>query len=147
MTSRLSAFAQQHRRLTYAAIAIFLVISIALVPFAFSFARQAGAAETGLFGLPVLGEAPVNAQGEPIDAADLKESQGIPLPEPWDGAERVTVLVMGLDYRDVQGGEGPARSDTMILLTIDPVAKTAIWLVVITAIFAPLAIHRYRRRI
>jgi ABC-2 type transport system permease protein/oleandomycin transport system permease protein len=29
----------------------------------------------------------------------------------------------------------------------DPVVKSAIWLVVITAIFAPLAIHRYRRRI
>jgi len=29
----------------------------------------------------------------------------------------------------------------------DPVVKTAIWLVVLTAIFAPLAIYRYRRRI
>ncbi len=29
----------------------------------------------------------------------------------------------------------------------DPVLKTAIWLVVLTAIFAPLAIYRYRRRI
>jgi ABC-2 type transport system permease protein/oleandomycin transport system permease protein len=29
----------------------------------------------------------------------------------------------------------------------DPVVKSAIWLVVITATFAPLAIHRYRRRI
>jgi oleandomycin transport system permease protein len=29
----------------------------------------------------------------------------------------------------------------------DPVVKTAIWLVALTAIFAPLAICRYRRRI
>jgi ABC-type multidrug transport system permease subunit len=29
----------------------------------------------------------------------------------------------------------------------DPVVKSAIWIVVIIAIFAPLAIYRYRRRI
>lgn len=48
-----------------------------------------------------------------------------PLPRPWDGASRVTVLVMGLDYRDWEEGDGAARTDTMILLTVDPVAKTA----------------------
>jgi LCP family protein required for cell wall assembly len=42
----------------------------------------------------------------------------------WDGASRITVLVMGLDFRDWQSGETP-RSDTMILLTLDPVNKTA----------------------
>jgi LCP family protein required for cell wall assembly len=47
------------------------------------------------------------------------------LPPPWDGASRVTVLIIGLDYRDWQVGEGAPRSDTMILLTIDPVSKTA----------------------
>ncbi len=48
-----------------------------------------------------------------------------PTPEPWDGASRVNVLVMGLDYNDWRAGEGPPRTDTMILFTIDPVAKTA----------------------
>jgi LCP family protein required for cell wall assembly len=48
-----------------------------------------------------------------------------PAPLPWDGASRVTVLVMGLDYRDWEAGEGPPRTDTMILLTIDPLTKTA----------------------
>lgn len=47
------------------------------------------------------------------------------IPEPWDGASRVSVLVMGLDYRDWQNGEGPPRTDTMILLTIDPLSLTA----------------------
>ncbi len=45
--------------------------------------------------------------------------------EPWDGASRVTLLVMGLDYRDWEAGDGPPRTDTMILLTIDPLTKTA----------------------
>ena len=48
-----------------------------------------------------------------------------PTPAPWDGASRVTILIMGLDYRDWQAGEGPPRTDTMILLTIDPVNQTA----------------------
>ncbi|PWB50184.1 MAG: hypothetical protein C3F13_17095 [Anaerolineales bacterium] len=48
-----------------------------------------------------------------------------PAPQPWDGASRVTVLVMGLDYRDWEAADGPPRTDTMILLTIDPLTKTA----------------------
>jgi len=47
------------------------------------------------------------------------------LPPTWDGASRVTVLVIGLDYRDWEAGEGAPRSDTMILLTVDPLTKTA----------------------
>ncbi len=47
------------------------------------------------------------------------------LPPAWDGAGRVTVVVIGLDYRDWAAGEGPPRSDTMIVLTLDPVSKTA----------------------
>lgn len=47
------------------------------------------------------------------------------LPPAWDGASRVTVLLIGLDARDVEANQGPPRSDSMILLTIDPVTKTA----------------------
>jgi LCP family protein required for cell wall assembly len=46
-------------------------------------------------------------------------------PQEWDGASRVTLLVMGLDYRDWQAGEGAPRSDTMILVSADPINKTA----------------------
>jgi LCP family protein required for cell wall assembly len=48
-----------------------------------------------------------------------------PTPPPWDGATRVTMLVMGLDYRDWSASESASRSDTMILLSVDPVARTA----------------------
>ncbi len=44
---------------------------------------------------------------------------------PWDGAGRVTVLLLGLDYRDWESQEPASRSDTMILLTLDPQTKTA----------------------
>ena len=51
----------------------------------------------------------------------------LPRPDPWDGKGRVTILVLGLDYADWENTDrvGPPRSDTMILLTVDPVGKTA----------------------
>lgn len=45
--------------------------------------------------------------------------------EAWDGESRVTVLLMGLDYRDWSGGPGPSRTDTMMLLTMDPLSNSA----------------------
>ena len=49
----------------------------------------------------------------------------INLPEPWDGASRVTILFLGLDERDTDAEVDAPRSDTMILFTIDPLSKTA----------------------
>ena len=46
-------------------------------------------------------------------------------PPPWDGVERVTALIIGLDYRDWEANAGAPRSDTMMLLTIDPLNKKA----------------------
>ncbi|MGB9672738.1 MAG: LCP family protein [Anaerolineales bacterium] len=66
----------------------------------------------------------VSAGGVITDTTAPLQSVG-PTPEPWDGASRVTLLIMGLDYRDWAAGEGPPRTDTMILLTIDPLSKTA----------------------
>jgi LCP family protein required for cell wall assembly len=43
----------------------------------------------------------------------------------WNGAERVTILIMGIDSRDWSQGEDIPRTDTMILLTIDPTTKKA----------------------
>ncbi len=39
----------------------------------------------------------------------------------WNGTGRLTMLLMGVDRRE----DEPSRSDTMILVNIDPVAKTA----------------------
>ncbi len=48
-----------------------------------------------------------------------------PEPVPWDGESRINILFIGLDYRDWAVGEGPPRSDTMILFTLDPQTKSA----------------------
>jgi LCP family protein required for cell wall assembly len=50
------------------------------------------------------------------------------LPPAWDGASRVTILFLGLDARDVN--ESAPRSDTMILLTVDPITKTGGMLII-----------------
>jgi polyisoprenyl-teichoic acid--peptidoglycan teichoic acid transferase len=47
------------------------------------------------------------------------------LPPPWDGASRVTVLLIGLDARDWLAGEGAPRSDTLLVLTLDPLSRSA----------------------
>ncbi len=66
--------------------------------------------------------------GNDISTLPTPEPQApqVELPPTWDGASRVTVLLLGLDSYDGSADRsGPARSDTMILLTIDPQSKTA----------------------
>ncbi|RMF48043.1 MAG: LytR family transcriptional regulator [Anaerolineae bacterium] len=55
----------------------------------------------------------------------LQTNQLAPTPQPWDGQSRINILLLGLDYRDWEAGQGPPRSDSMILLSIDPPSKTA----------------------
>jgi LCP family protein required for cell wall assembly len=48
------------------------------------------------------------------------------LPPVWDGASRVNILVMGVDFGDWSADrDGPSRTDSMILLTLDPITKEA----------------------
>jgi LCP family protein required for cell wall assembly len=46
-------------------------------------------------------------------------------PVPWSGADRVTILLMGLDYRDWSSGRGFPRTDSMMLVSIDPITRQA----------------------
>ncbi len=69
---------------------------------------------------------PSNLEGGVPGIDDQPSIQPVtgPTPKPWDGATRVNVLVMGLDYRDWEVGEGAPRTDTMILLSLDPLTNT-----------------------
>lgn len=53
------------------------------------------------------------------------EPDATPLPDlpRWNGYERVNLLLLGIDERE--GEEGPWRTDTMLLLTLDPVTMGA----------------------
>lgn len=61
----------------------------------------------------------VNDEGTPY-LVGINETQVAEVAD-WDGTSRITILLMGVDRRE----DEPSRSDTMILVNIDPVAKTA----------------------
>lgn len=119
--SSLSQFKKSQPRLWRIALVSFVLFALILVPLAFAFAHYAAIAPRGVFGLPILAGQTEGTLSPEI----LATPGGFILPEPWSGADRVTILIMGLDYRDWSSGNGPARSDTMILLSVDPVTKTA----------------------
>lgn len=82
---------------------------------------------TSLGGPPIVETASTSVPevgGTPIPTP-LPTSQAGPIVQPWDKASRVSVLVMGLDYRDWETNDGPPRTDTMILLSIDPLTMSA----------------------
>ncbi len=60
-----------------------------------------------------------------VTVTNPQTGQPVVIPEvpTWTGVERVTVLLLGIDERHQE--TGPFRTDTMLVLTIDPVAKTA----------------------
>ena len=77
------------------------------------------------------GPVPTLPSGAP--SAPLQVAPDGPAPQPWDGKTRVTLLFMGLDYRSCDSQENFAqcdtskasRTDSMMLVTVDPVSKTA----------------------
>ncbi len=68
---------------------------------------------------------PGGAQEEGVQPSNLNIPEMEPTLTPWDGVGRVTILLLGLDYRDWEAKNDYSRSDTMILLTLDPLSKTA----------------------
>lgn len=73
---------------------------------------------------PVVGgglDVELNAEGTPVIVSDPNATEiAAELPS-WDGESRLTLLLLGVDRR-----EGDySRSDTIILVNIDPVEKTA----------------------
>jgi len=65
--------------------------------------------------------------GTPAPGAPPTPQASVPEAPPptWDGASRINILFFGLDYRDWEANQGPPRSDTMIVFTIDPITKKA----------------------
>ena len=116
--------------LVIALLAAFVVAALGTALLTFAIVRDV-VANSGLRGLPEF----VADQPEALQAALPEEiaSQGNlplqtgsgPAPLPWDGERPINVLVMGLDYRDWESGGGAPRTDTMILLSLDPANRTA----------------------
>jgi polyisoprenyl-teichoic acid--peptidoglycan teichoic acid transferase len=82
--------------------------------------------------VPMTASAPLPQQQQPAAAPEKPQQQIASnlvsvvknvLPD-WQGTEPVNILLLGIDKRDNEQLEG-TRSDTMILATIDPLAKSA----------------------
>jgi len=116
------------RWLNWAVLAAFLVAAAITVYLTFVIVRDIVTSWelTALPGISVRESDEIpEVPGVITDAQTPLQAIGVPTPMPWDGASRVSVLVMGLDYRDWVAGEGAPRTDTMVLLTMDPLARTA----------------------
>src|SRR5258708_15928793 len=76
-----------------------------------------------------------------IVAAAGSTSQPTPIPtvniRPWDGKQRFTILVMGLDKRPGEIGTG-FRTDTIILLSVDPATKSIGMMSIPRDLFVPI---------
>jgi len=104
----------------------FVVAAIASGILVFTTVRGLASAWTGT------GINPFQSSGG-SDSGQAAGTQAIPTPiadvgdasPTWNGSDRVTILLMGLDYRDWLSEEGAPRTDSMMLVTLDPVARTA----------------------
>ena len=70
---------------------------------------------------PTAGPAP----GETAAPGDTPQPSTFATPVAWSGADRVTILLMGLDYRDWVDQRGYPRTDSMMLISIDPITRQA----------------------
>lgn len=65
--------------------------------------------------------------------------------EAWDGKSRITCLAMGLDFRDWEANEKFARTDSMMLVTYDPVTERAGMLSIPRDLWVAIPNHNYGR--
>jgi LCP family protein required for cell wall assembly len=108
--------------------AFFIVLAIAAGVLAFNFVKGLVLSwtSTQLPGVAIESNGPTEEgyipDGEEYEVP-LQEADDLQAAE-WDGASRVNMLVMGLDYRDWEENDIP-RTDSMIVVTLDPVTLTA----------------------
>jgi len=137
MNTQIQTENQPNSWLKMVRIVVILVLAVVLALYTFNAISKLVATwdVTDLPGLAIAQPTPTLVPGEestgvaetgtePETAAPVMAPSG-PSPEPWDGASRVTVLLIGLDYNDWRGGASSPLSDTMMLLTLDPIAQTA----------------------
>ncbi len=76
-----------------------------------------------------------------LDMSQLGAEKG----QSWDGSTRITCLAMGMDYRDWEAGEKYSRTDSMMLLTYDPITKYAGMLSIPRDLWVSIPNHGYGR--
>jgi len=136
-------------RPTQIILAVLLLVALVGGVFGFRTVRHVVATNQtfSLPGDPVVRAPRGDDNGEESDEPliiDSAPAASLPSPEPWDGISRVNILLMGLDYRDWEAGETP-RTDTMILLTFDPLSNTAGMLSIPRDLWVPIPGFEYNK--
>jgi LCP family protein required for cell wall assembly len=113
-------------RLTIGLLAAFAVVGVITAIVAFNIIRDLVGSWSLTAGLPGAPEASAGDVPTPsgTEAVVALQPVGAPTAQPWDGKSRVTMLIMGLDYEDTAERRVP-RTDSMLLLTLDPISNTA----------------------
>ncbi len=133
---------------------IFAAIGLILGGIVFSQVNKYAKAMTviDLPGVPVLDSSGKVTTVMPDETGDENSLAGIDLAEltsvkgdPWDGSSRVTCLAMGLDLRDWEAGEEFSRTDSMMLLTYDPITGMAGMLSIPRDLWVAIPNHGYGR--
>jgi len=98
-------------------------------------------------GDPVVEEPEVESTpGENLGNETVQNPQiDLPDPDPWDGTSRVNILLLGLDIRDEEDFDEAPRSDTMILLSMDPLNNTATAIAIPRDLWVPIPGFSYQK--
>ena len=111
-------------RILLAAFAVVGII-LAIVGGKFVYDLVKGWSLTSLPGAPVTSSNTPSSNSSITPGTSLQTSNA-PAAASWDGKSRINILLLGLDYTEKRAATegGPSMSDTMILVTIDPMTKT-----------------------
>ncbi len=115
--------------LTGALILVLIVIGVVIAFFFISWFQQDG--PTASLFPSSMGDAP------PSENVEYRSGQVLPM---WTGKQQVTVLALGIDERSQE--EGPWRTDTMMVLTLDPDTKRAGVLSIPRDLWVPIPGHK-----
>jgi len=96
------------------------------------------AAEGSSGGLPV--QIPFISPSTTPGGEQSAEGGNVEEPAPWTGTDRINILLLGVDQREDERGQ-PTRTDTMIVLTIDPKTKSAGMLSIPRDLWVPIPGH------
>lgn len=111
-------------RILLAAFAVVGLI-LAIVGGKFVYDLVKGWSLTSLPGAPVTSSNAPASNSSTTPGSTLQTTNA-PAAATWDGKSRINILLLGLDYTEERAVKepGPNMSDTMILVTIDPMTKT-----------------------
>jgi len=116
-------------RVTLLVLIVFLIVALITAILAIVWIRNqiTNLTMTPLDGSPAVSggeQTGANPDNPPAPTGPLQRDTD-PTAVPWNGTSRVTLLVMGLDFRDWSDGTDIPRTDSMILISVDPSSRTA----------------------